>query len=285
MTTAVDHISMRPVVAASKLIPAGMPVEAMLSAMTIHWSPDTRSDAGIRDFDFSTLSNSLASDSREVWLAGESKISMTERHSLYSYVRLLAEQRQPIYLCGPAGTGKSFMAKQLAKDFGLSYAETPMSPGATRPDLLGRHTIGGVDRAIALATLASAGDTAALEPLRMIAAGDSGSFVPAEFVECYGKGGVFNFEELDSADAGMLLVLNNALAGDELYNSTTGETIKRHPDFIAVSTANTWGMGANLAYGARERLDTATIDRWRMGRVWIPLDESLEEKILYQYVG
>jgi MoxR-like ATPase len=79
----------------------------------------------------------------------------------------------------------------------------------------------------------------------------------------------------------MLLVLNNALAGDELYNSSNGTTIKRHPDFIPVATANTWGTGgSNREYNAREKLDFATLDRWRMGRVFVDLDESVEDYIL-----
>lgn len=243
----IDSISMRPSQAAAKLIPEGVPVDALLDAMTMHWSKDARRDAGIRDFNFKALSASIMRQRSIEKITRSSGVEETP-HALFGYALVLAESRQPIMLVGPAGTGKSHLAAQLADYLGMKYAETPMSPGATRGDLLGRHTIGG--------------------------------FITAEFVECYGGGGVFNFEEIDASDASMLIVLNNALASSQLYNSSSGEMIEKHPDFIPVSTANTYGLGANREYTARERLDAATIDRWRMGRIFIPLDESVEESIL-----
>jgi MoxR-like ATPase len=96
----------------------------------------------------------------------------------------------------------------------------------------------------------------------------------------YGGGGVFNFEEIDASDASMLIVLNNALASGKLYNSASGEMVDKHSDFCPFSTANTFGLGSNRDYTARERLDAATIDRWRMGRIWVDLDENVEESIL-----
>jgi cobaltochelatase CobS len=79
----------------------------------------------------------------------------------------------------------------------------------------------------------------------------------------------------------MLLVLNNALAGNKLYNSANGQVYDRSENFCAFSTANTFGTGANRDYTGREKLDAATIDRWRMGRVYLPLDETVEETLLY----
>jgi len=239
MAEPIDSISLRPAMAASKLIPAGIPCDALLDSLSMHWPKDVRNDAGISDFDFVGFSKTVMKD-RE--------IPDGEYHELFGYAVILAEQRQPIMLIGPFGTGKSFLAKQLANYLGLDYSETPMTPGATRGDLLGRHTLAG--------------------------------FITSEFCERYGGGGVFNFEEIDASDPSMLIVLNNALASDQLYNSTNGEMYERHADFVAVSTANTFGLGANRDYTGRERLDAATIDRWRMGRIFIPLDEKIEDVIL-----
>lgn len=240
---AIDSISMRPFQAAARLIPAGVPVAALIDAMTMHWPKDVRQDAGIRDFDFVKFSAQVM---RERGIDG------TKFHRLFGYVLILAECRQPIMLVGPFGTGKSHLAKQVAEYLGLPYGETPMTPGATRGDLLGRHTAGG--------------------------------FIASEFNELYGKGGVFNFEEIDASDPSMLIVLNNALASDRLYNSSSGEMVERHENFVAVSTANTFGLGANREFTGRERLDAATIDRWRMGRVYVALDEEIEEKILFSRI-
>lgn len=242
--------SMRPIQAAKHCIDAGISARTMLHAMTLHWPKVSREMAGIEDVDFIAESETV----------GEGF------HALTGYVlRLmrasLAAELDPksqgfgIMLIGPAGTGKSRLLKMAAKLIktdahpdGLPYAETPMTPGATRGDLLGRHTISG--------------------------------FVPSQFVEVYAGGGVFNFEEMDAADPSMLIVVNNALASDELYNSANGEVYKRHPDFIPVATANTFGLGADSKYTGREKLDLATIDRFRMGRVLVSLDESLAEFLM-----
>jgi len=239
----VDHLdSMRPVQAAKAAIGRGVSARTMLHAMTLHWAPETKDAAGIQTADFLSESDDL----------GEGK------HRMLGYVLKLAEACRdsggilPIMLIGPAGTGKSFLARQIAEMLDLPYAETPMTAGATPSWLLGRWTM----------------------------AQENGGFVPAEFLEIYSGGGVFNFEEIDASDANMLIVLNNALANDRLYNPVNGQMYEKHPDFIPVATANTFGLGANRAYTGRERLDAATLDRFRMGRVMLDLDESLAESLI-----
>jgi len=248
-----DSISMRPAQAAARLIPAGIPAKALLHAMLLHWKPEIRrSDAGVEDFDFIGLSQSIMKERGIEASYTDDSGKDRKRHELFGYVLTLAEERQPVMLIGPAGTGKSHLAKQVADFLSVEYGETPMSPGATRGDLLGRMT-----------------------------ANPDEPFILSQFAGLYSGGGVFNFEEIDSADPGMLLVLNNALAGSDLFNSANGRHYQRSEDFMAFSTANTFGIGATKDYTGRDRLDLATIDRWRMGRVWLPLDESVDEGILF----
>ena len=75
-----------------------------------------------------------------------------------------------------------------------------------------------------------------------------------------------------------------ALAGDKFFNSANGEEYDRSPDFIAGATANTWGTGATTEFTGRSKLDAATIDRWRMGRVFVDYDPVIARKILYKNV-
>ena len=258
----IDNISMRPAQIASKLIPAGIPADVLLLSMTMHWEPDVRREAGIDSFDFNT-DGALKSHPEFLrisrWVMRTRGISEIVRedgttetpHELFGFALILAENRAPIMFIGPAGTGKSHLARQIAAYLEMDYAETPMSTGASRGDLLGRHTIS-----------------------------QETPFINAEFSGIYGTGGIFNFEEIDRADPGVVITLNNALAGQVLYNSVNGEEIDRHEDFIPVATANTFGLGANREYTAAERLDAATLDRFRMGRIYVSIDESLEEKIL-----
>jgi hypothetical protein len=238
-----DWISMRPVQAAANLIPAGIPANALLHAMALHWKPEIRRESGIADFDYAKLSRSIMESEG---------IDPTGKHELFGYILRLAENRQAVMLIGPAGTGKSHIVRQISEYLELPYGETPMTAGATRGDLLGRMT-----------------------------ANPEKPFILSQFAEMYGNGGVFNFEEIDAADPGMLIVLNNALASNTLFNSSNGERYDRSDDFVAFATANTFGIGANRDYTGRERLDAATIDRWRMGRVYIGMDETIEEEMLY----
>jgi hypothetical protein len=240
---AVDSLdTMRPLQAAKAAINRGVSARTLLYAMCLHWSPETRQAAGIASADFK-----IESDDK-----GEGY------HHLLGYVLKLAEASRdsggllPIMLIGAAGTGKSRLLRQLADILELPYAETPMTAGATPSWLLGRWTM----------------------------AQENGGFVPSQFLEIYSGGGVFNFEEIDAADPNMLIVVNNALASDRLYNPVNGEAYEKHPDFIPVATANTFGLGANRSYTGRERLDAATIDRFRMGRVLIDLDEDLAESLI-----
>jgi hypothetical protein len=243
----VDKISNRPSKAGDRLLPAGIPAEALLNAMTLHWSPETRRDAAIAEFDFVSLSRSIM-DARGITEIERADGSVDYPHEMFGYCLTLVEARQPVFAIGEAGTGKSYLANQIADYLKMEYSEAPMTPGATRGDLLGRHTIGG--------------------------------FVSAEFVERYSGGGLFNFEEIDAADPGMLIVLNNALESKRLFNPISGERHEKHADFGAWATGNTFGLGANREYTGREKLDAATLDRWRMGRAIIEIDPRVEESIL-----
>lgn len=252
LAEAVDSISMRPAQAAGELIPAGIPARCLLHVMTLHWSADTRSDAGIEDFDIVALSQSIMKE------RGISKIKRangkTENpHSLFGYILVLAECRIPIFLVGEYGIGKTHVVGQICDYLGLKMGAISMSLGATRGDLLGRFT-----------------------------ASPERPFIASMYDEIYGSGGGFLFDEMDASDPGMLIVLNASLAGEEFYNSNSGETVTRHENFIPFAAGNTFGYGANRRYTAREHLDEATLDRWRMGRVPVTLDETIEEKLLYR---
>lgn len=262
----IDNISMRPAIEAGKLIPAGIPADTLLLVMSMHWAPDVRIEAGIDGFDFDTegalnphpmflkISQWVMSQ-RGITEIVNSDGSVEKPHMLFGYALILAENRAPIMFIGPAGTGKSHLARQLAAYMEFDYAETPMAAGASRGDLLGRHTIS-----------------------------QETPFINAEFSGIYGTGGIFNFEEIDRADPGVIITMNNALAGKVLYNSVNGEQIDRHDDFIACATGNTFGLGSNREYTAAERLDAATLDRFRMGRLYVPIDEDLESELLFSRV-
>lgn len=170
------------------------------------------------------------------------------RHDRIGYVLRLIEGRVPTCLYGPAGGGKTTIAAQVAEILGLNFGMVPMTAGATPSWLTGAYTLDG--------------------------------YKSRPFVDIYRDGGVFLFDEMDAADPNMLLVVNSAIANGFFFNPTTGERIEKHEDFVPIAAMNTLGLGANRQYTGRERLDAATLDRYRMGRVYIGIDEALEERLL-----
>src|SRR5690606_24768214 len=68
-------------------------------------------------------------------------------------------------------------------------------------------------------------------------------------------------------------VINDALASESA--AFPDGMVKKHDDFLALASANTYGRGANRTYVARQQLDAATLDRFAV--ITIGYDEALEE--------
>lgn len=135
-------------------------------------------------------------------------------------------------LVGPAGCGKSIAAEQLSESLSLPFGQICFTAGASETWIFGRQTPTG--------------------------------FIEGTFSKLYKGGGVFLGDELDAADANMMLSINTALANGHLYNPISGELIKRHKDFHFVGCANTFGRGGDNVYTGRSRLDGATLNRFVM---------------------
>ncbi len=120
-----------------------------------------------------------------------------------------------VLLVGPAGTGKTTAARKAAEALGLGFSCLSVGPQTSKSDLLGFVDAGGTYR----------------ESL---------------FVQAYRDGGVFLLDEIDAGNAGVLTVLNAALAGDVM--ATPVGMVARSPRFLTVAGANTYGQGASRQY-------------------------------------
>lgn len=150
-----------------------------------------------------------------------------------------------VLLVGPAGTGKTTAARKAAEALGLGFSCLSVGPQTSKSDLLGFVDAGGTYR----------------ESL---------------FVAAYRDGGVFLLDEIDAGNAGVLTVLNAALAGDVM--ATPAGMVQRSPRFLTVAGANTYGQGASRQYVGRNQLDAATLDRFAV-LDW-PVDEGLEAALV-----
>ena len=160
------------------------------------------------------------------------------------------------YLVGPAGTGKSTLAMDACeKLFGVPkddwkfcehFAQISFSPDTTSGEMIGRSDINGM-------------------------------FHKSEVVRVFAEGGLILFDEIDNADASMLVKLNTAIANGQF--ATPDGIVRRHKDTVIVCTANTYGTGPDAMYVGRSRLDAATLDRFTLSTIEVDYDVKLEKKL------
>ncbi|MCG8429939.1 MAG: AAA family ATPase, partial [Candidatus Omnitrophica bacterium] len=175
-------------------------------------------------------------------------------HKEFETLVTLAQARKNIFLYGPTGSGKTFICGQVARAIDLRYRFVSCTSGMSEGVLQGRRL-----------------------------PGKQGSFEYniSEFVDCYENGGVFLLDEMDAADANVLLLINAALANGEMAvpNRSEKPRAKRHNDFICIAAANTVGTGGDRLYAGRNQLDASTLDRFHIGKVYIDYDPHVEEQL------
>ena len=173
-------------------------------------------------------------------------------HAKFARALRLAVARRNILLVGPAGSGKTHLAAQVAEALGLPFACISCTAGMSEGQLLGR----------------------------LVPTGEGGKFeyLRSDLVKCHEEGGVFLFDEIDAADSNTLLVINAALANGHmaLLNRPDKPTAVKHPDFVCIAAANTFGTGADRHYVGRNQLDESTLDRFRIGQIELDYDTDIE---------
>ena len=158
-------------------------------------------------------------------------------------IRLPNGFRPNIWLTGPTGSGKTTAAEHIAKALKMEF---------------------GADSSL----------DADFKVMGFMNA--QGQYVETEFYRRFTQGGMYVMDEVDVWFASAILAMNAPLANG--WCSFPCGMRKRHPDFIVIACANTWGQGATNDYVGRNKLDAATIDRFGVKIDW-PIDESLEHAV------
>src|SRR5947208_14707694 len=115
-------------------------------------------------------------------------------------------------MVGLAGSSKTTLARNLEHALRLEFGFISLAAGVTETHLMGR-------------TLPQSDG--------------SWKFVASKFVEIYENGGVFLLDEIDAADANVMVAINAALANGHLV-TPDGTIHQRHEKCIIIGAANTW---------------------------------------------
>lgn len=149
------------------------------------------------------------------------------KHSKFEMIKTCIENDIPVYLAGPAGSGKNYTLEQISWELGLEFYFT-----------------NSVQQEYKLTGFIDAG----------------GVYHETEFYKAFKNGGIFFLDEMDASIPEVLVLLNAAIA-NRYFEFPNGK-IKAHKNFRVVAAGNTVGSGADEMYTGRLVLDQATLDRF-----------------------
>lgn len=158
-----------------------------------------------------------------------------------------------VYIVGPAGSGKTTLAEQVAK--------------------LLRNAAGGVG--VPFYSSGAVYRESRLLGYTFPKADGTVGVVRTDFREAFEHGGLFLLDEIDASDANALVAFNQALANGSC--AFPDGKITAHPDFRCIASANTFGGGGDRKYVGRNALDKATLDRFAF--IEIDYDEDIELRL------
>lgn len=171
------------------------------------------------------------------------KLEKYIKPACYELVKAQVLGNVPTYLSGDAGTGKNTMVKNIADELQMNF-----------------YFSNAVQEKYQFEGFVDA----------------NGKYVPTQFYEFCINGGLFFFDEIDASDPSVLVGLNAAI--DNRYFDFPGVgRVQLNPECRFICAGNTLGQGANLKYNGRNKLDSATLDRFTI--TIVDYDKKVEEAL------
>ena len=163
-------------------------------------------------------------------------------HSEFETVLNLVTADIPVFLTGPAGSGKNHLCKKVAEALGMDFYFTNA--------VTSEYKITGFIDA-------------------------NGNYHETEFYKAFKNGGLFMLDEMDASIPEVLIILNAAIA-NRYFDFPNGK-IEAHENFRVISAGNTVGTGADNEYTGRLQLDASSLDRFAL--IEINYDYDIELSI------
>ena len=189
--------------------------------------------AKVREIVAEELSNLVAKDAKKAAKVMEVvKKNNGKKNEVYcaKFQRIVAKvsRGNNVYLYGPAGSGKSHTAEQVAEALGLDfYGQTTIQFA---------HDVRGY------------GDA-------------GGNFQETPFYKAFANGGLYFQDEYDRSNAEAAIVLNSALANG-WYDFPIVGRVEAHPNFRFMAAGNTLMTGADEEYVTGQEIDASSRDRF-----------------------
>lgn len=165
-------------------------------------------------------------------------------HEKFGQIMQFVANDEPVFLTGPAGSGKNVLCQQVAKALGLDFYFSNAVPQ--------EYKITGFTDAM-------------------------GVFHESQFYKAFKYGGLFMLDEMDASIPEALVILNAAIANRYFDFPAPIGFVEAHPNFRVVAAGNTFGLGANYEYVGRNQLDMASLDRFAV--VKIDYDKNIEMNV------
>ena len=189
--------------------------------------------AKVREIVADELSKLVANDAKKAAKVIEAaKKNKGKKNEVYcaKFQRIVAKvsRGNNVYLYGPAGSGKSHTAEQVAEALGLDfYGQTTIQFA---------HDVRGY------------GDA-------------GGKFQDTPFYKAFAFGGLYFQDEYDRSNAEAAIVLNSALANG-WYDFPIVGRVEAHPNFRFMAAGNTLMTGADEEYVTGQEIDASSRDRF-----------------------
>lgn len=166
------------------------------------------------------------------------------QHKSFADLLMFVQARINVLIVGAAGGGKTHSAQEVCKALDLPFYSISVGAMTTKTDFLGYMNA-------------------------------QGEYVSTMFRRALEFGGGFMLDEMDAGNSNVLTTINMALANSEA--AFPDGMVKKHPDFVLMAGANTYGTGGDTDYVGRNKLDAATLDRFAVLN-W-DYDHAIEEHI------
>ncbi len=175
-----------------------------------------------------------------------------DQHENFELLLKLVGAGENVFMSGPAGSGKTTAAKNVAEALGLELIVQPV----------------------------------ALDKFEATGFIDAGGSFRESAVYRWAKAEKPSLLLLDEVDGWMpqALVALNPILDNRLGIFPGGQQFDIDPRHRVISTANTWGLGADAEYVGRNRLDAASLDRFGARLDW-GYDEKFESRMVAAKYG